>query len=495
MSVITPAASVLLTRGPGSRAIYAILRGQHLSFFGGFWAFPGGKVSPQELESAAGLEARRLAACRELFEETGVLIVRRADDSFPAHSPDLAECRRLLLADQLPFARLLADRRLTLHAKDFTLIGEITTPDFAPVRYGTTFFVAHLPPGQEPDIWPGELERGEWIDVADLLARWRRGDLLTPPSVMTLQTLGHHPVDEAPKLLGPLFERLAAGAVHPIYFAPCVQMIPLRTVGLPPSTHTNAYLVGNDSRYLIDPGPSEADQQQLLFGVLEEHIETHGPLTAIVLTHHHPDHIGAAAVCAQRYGVPIWAHARTAEKLQGRVDVQRFLNDGDRLDLGRCPAGDAQTWFLEALLTPGHAPGHLTLYEPFYRLLFAGDMVSTVTSIVIFPPEGNLAEYLQSLQRLRELPAHMLLPSHGNVSAHPTKVIDGALEHRAKREKQLIDALAEGPAALDEMTAQLYRGTPEVLMRFAKAQVLAGLLKLQAEGRVRPLDAQRWQVG
>ena len=88
----------------------------------------------------------------------------------------------------------------------------------------------------------------------------------------------------------------------------------------------------------------------------------------------------------------------------------------------------------------------------------------------------------------------MLLPSHGNVSAQPQQVIDDALEHRAKREKQLLDALDEGPAAIDEMTARLYRGTPETLMRFAQAQVLAGLLKLQHEGRVRPVDAERWQV-
>jgi glyoxylase-like metal-dependent hydrolase (beta-lactamase superfamily II) len=103
-------------------------------------------------------------------------------------------------------------------------------------------------------------------------------------------------------------------------------------------------------------------------------------------------------------------------------------------------------------------------------------------------------EYLQSLRRLRELPSRILLPSHGNASSQPAHVIDGALEHRAKREQQLLEALGEGPAEIEEMTARLYRGTPETLMRFARAQVLAGLLKLQHEGRARPLDEQRWQV-
>lgn len=494
MSVITPAASVLLTRGPGSREVYAILRGRQLIFFGGFWAFPGGKVNRDELEAAAGLEARRLAACRELFEETGILVARQADGAFPPHLPRVEEHRREVLADRLPFTQFLADHQLSIHPADFALIGEITTPDFAPLRFATTFFVVHLPPGQEPNVWPGELERGEWVDVADMLARWRHGELLTPPSVMTLQALGDAPIDDAPKLVGPLLERLAVGAMHPIFFAPCVQMIPLRTVALPPSTHTNAYLVGNEIRYLIDPGPSEPGEQEVLFEVIDEHMRHQGPLTAIVLTHHHPDHVGAAAVCAERYRLPIWAHTKTAEKLAGRFAVQRMLNDGDRLDLGRYPGDLSRSWHLEAIHTPGHAAGHLVFHEPFYRLLFAGDMLSTVTSIVICPPEGNLAEYLQSLRRLRDVPARMLLPAHGNVSARPADVIDEALDHRAKREKQLLEALAEAPAAIDEITARLYRGTPEALMRFARAQVLAGLLKLQSEGRARPVDEMRWQT-
>ncbi|MBI3821742.1 MAG: MBL fold metallo-hydrolase [Planctomycetes bacterium] len=488
MSVITPAASVLLTRGLGSREVYAILRGRQLKFFGGFWAFPGGKLTHLEGESSDPLQARRFAACRELFEETGVLVARKSDGSFPAITDALNDGRRQLLLDQLSFEEFLGQHGLAVHAADFALIGEITTPAFAPARYATTFFVAHQPAGQDADIWPGELEHGEWVDAATMLARWRDGAFVTPPSVMTMQFLGDQPIDEAPRLLGPMFQRLVDGAIHPIFFAPDVQMIPLKTVGLPPSTYTNAFLVGNGPRYLIDPGAHEPDEQQRLFDVLDAQ-----PFDAVVLTHHHPDHVGAATVCADRYRVPIWTHARTAERLQGRMAIQRLLQDGDRLDIGKCPA-DGQPWYLEAVYTPGHAVGHLAFFEPHYGLLFAGDMVSTVTSIVIAPPDGNLVEYLASLQRLRALPARMLLPAHGNVSVQPTQVIDGALEHRAKREKQLLDALAEGPAAVDDLTARLYRGTPETLMRFARAQLVAGLLKLQHDGRARELDAQRWRV-
>jgi glyoxylase-like metal-dependent hydrolase (beta-lactamase superfamily II) len=127
-------------------------------------------------------------------------------------------------------------------------------------------------------------------------------------------------------------------------------------------------------------------------------------------------------------------------------------------------------------------------------LLFAGDMVSTLSSMVIGPPDGNLTEYLHSLQRLRGLPIRVLLPSHGNATLQAHKLLDDAIEHRIKRESQLLAELANGPATIDEMTARMYRGTPEVLMRFARAQVMAGLLKLQAEGRAQPLEADRWQA-
>ena len=494
MSVITPAASVLLARGPGSREIFAILRSRQLKFFGGFWAFPGGKLTNVEATTGTASDMCRFAACRELFEETGILIARTSDGAFPHITDDLAECRQHLLHEEISFDTILNERGLAIRACDFQRIGEITTPAFAPLRFATTFFVAHLPPEQEPSVWPGELEHGEWIDVGELLARWRRGDvLLTPPSAMSLEHLGLHPVDDAPTRLGPLFEHLALGAEHPIFLAPCVRMLPLRTNGLPPSTHTNAYLVGAGPRYLIDPGPEDADEQARLFALVDEEVSAGRPLDAIILTHHHPDHIGAANVCAERYRVPIWAHPATAKHLQGRIAISRFLDDGAQINLGAFPA-DGRPWFLQAMHTPGHASGHLVFFEPLYRLLFAGDMLSTLTSMVIAPPDGDLTQYLDSLCRLRSLPTRLVLFAHGNVSAQPTEVIDDALAHRARREAQLLDALVEGPIAIPDLTARLYRGLAEALMRFAQAQVLAGLLKLQNEGRAIQIGEDRWRL-
>jgi glyoxylase-like metal-dependent hydrolase (beta-lactamase superfamily II)/8-oxo-dGTP pyrophosphatase MutT (NUDIX family) len=490
VSDIIPAAAVLLARGPGSPDLFVVRRSERLRFLGGFWAFPGGRVDPGDaavLFAPGGPSAdrpiRRAAATRELFEETGVLLARRADGSFLPAAPEVELLRRDLNDGQVSFADVLRRLQLTLHADDFRLLGDITTPPFVPTRFDTTFFVAHLPPGQDAEVWPGELDQGGFGSADDLLAWWRQGGcLVSPPTVMTLEAIRGRAVDEAPARLGPLLASLAAGQVHPIYFSPEVQLIPLHTQALPPSSYTNAYLVGRDPAYLIDPGAFEPDEQQRLFGVLDGRIREGLRLAAVVLTHQHRDHVSAAAPCAERYRVPVWAHARTAEALRGRVNVTRLLGEGDRLELGVCPAGD--DWHLEALHTPGHTAGHLAFWEPRYRLLFTGDLVSTLSSVVIAPPEGDLIAYLASLRRLETYNCRLLLPGHGGASSTPRVTLQEALTHRAKREQQLLVALGPTPRTVAEMVPQLYRGVPAPLMRVAEQQMLAGLLKLQREGRV-----------
>jgi glyoxylase-like metal-dependent hydrolase (beta-lactamase superfamily II) len=162
--------------------------------------------------------------------------------------------------------------------------------------------------------------------------------------------------------------------------------------------------------------------------------------------------------------------------------VQRELADGDRLDLGPAPDG-AGRWHLEAVHTPGHARGHLAFVEPRYGLLFAGDMVSTLSSVLIAPSEGDLATYLDSLRRLQTYPLRLLLPAHGPPSARPAFILEQCLAHRAQREAELLAALAGPPRTVAELAVEVYRGLPAKMMKYAEMQVAAGLQKLQREGR------------
>ncbi len=492
------AASVILACGPGSAELLRVQRAENLRFFGGFGAFPGGKVGEGDAQLAAGgpgLTAQHVAALRELFEETGVLLAHRADGSIPPADPAWAELRRDLLENRLTFADLLARLGLSLRADDLTLIGSLVTPTFSAMRFDTAFFVAALPAGQEADVWPGELTHGEWDTPAGILRRWRAGEMLiSPPTVSLLLTIEHaSTVESLPTTSRPLFDHLATGALPAIWFSPGVLMIPLAVQGLPPATHTNTYLVGDRVCYLVDPAPTDPAEQERMFAVIDRERAEGTQIAGVILTHHHPDHVGAARRAAEVYRVPILAHPVTARLLAGKVPIDRELHDGEKLDLGPAPHGRGD-WALQALHTPGHAPGHLVLWEESYRLLFASDMVSTISSIIIAPPEGDLAQYLDSLRLLLRLPARLLLPAHGPPSARPAFVIEEAIAHRRTREEQLLAALAAGPRSIAELLPELYRGLPANLMRLAELQTLAGLRKLQREGRAEEIGEGRWRV-
>jgi glyoxylase-like metal-dependent hydrolase (beta-lactamase superfamily II)/8-oxo-dGTP pyrophosphatase MutT (NUDIX family) len=488
---VPQAASVLLARERGSREVFVVARAAELRFLGGFLAFPGGKVHNSDHELACltpGLTGQHVAAIRELFEEIGVLLARDAARAFPT-AEELVPLRRELMAEQMTFNDLLAERNLHLRPEDLTFAGSLVTPPFSRLRFDTAFFVAVLPPGQTAEVWPGELTEGAWHSAERVLADWGTGDnLVSPPTVALLQTIHGRPVEELPERIRPLLDELATGAIHPIWFSPAVQMIPLFSQGLPPSTHTNAYLVGADPAYLIDPGAVDPAEQGRLFALLDAR-----RLAGVVLTHHHPDHIGSADACARRYDVPILAHPLTAQALRGRIEVRQLLHDGDHLDLGPAPDGNGRR-HLQAIHTPGHAPGHLCFYEPRYRLLFVGDMISTLSSVLIPPPpEGDLAVYLDSLRRLQTFPARLLLPAHGSPSARPAFLLEQALDHRREREEQLLQALGVEARTVPELTVELYRGLPEELMRFAEMQIQAGLRKLQQEGRAVVVETERWR--
>ena len=503
MSQIAKAASVVLARG--SSDLFLVRRAEKLRFFGGFLAFPGGKVAPADAEiPVTGTEPgsdgvslsshRYVAAARELFEETGVLLARREDDSFPAAGPILEDLRNKMVSGNLPFHDVLTRLEVTIRAADFALLGRVVTPPFIPTRFDTVFFFARLPPDQAARILPGELDHGEWAPAEEILERWNRGEcLVSPPTVMILSAFNQRAAEEAGITLASLFRSLEAGAIHPIYFSPQVQLIPLLTHSLPPSTHTNAYLIGREPAYLLDPGTTFAEEQTRLFAVIDAFVSEGGRLRAVVLTHRHPDHIGAANACAARYQIPIWAHPVTSQALKSQIAITHFIQAGDHLDLGAAPDGSGP-WHLEAIHTPGHAGGHLAFYEPHYRLLFAGDMVSTLSSVVIAPPDGDLALYLDSLERLLRYDCRLLLPGHGSASARPQQTIADCIAHRMKREEQLLAALASGPSTVADLALELYMRVPSQVMRFAKLQVLAGLRKLANEGRVQKADSEQGEI-
>jgi glyoxylase-like metal-dependent hydrolase (beta-lactamase superfamily II) len=263
--------------------------------------------------------------------------------------------------------------------------------------------------------------------------------------------------------------------------APGVVRVAVATPTLPPATHTGCYLVGRSDLLAVDPGSPYPDQQEGLAAA----IAARGTLRAIVLTHHHADHSGGALALAAATGAPIMAHRDAAARLEGRVAIDRYLSDGDRVDLGGRR--------VEVLLTPGHAPGHVALRDLDSRATIAGDLVAGLGTILIDPDDGDMATYLESLERLLASDVGALLPAHGPVFDDGPAKLRQYVAHRRMREDRVLAALADEPRALAPLCAEAYADTPSFLWPLAERSLLAHLDKLVAEGRAVRTDDAGWR--
>jgi glyoxylase-like metal-dependent hydrolase (beta-lactamase superfamily II) len=241
---------------------------------------------------------------------------------------------------------------------------------------------------------------------------------------------------------------------------------------------TNTYLVGEQELVVIDPGP--ADDAHL--DAIAAAAESYGHIRAIVVTHHHSDHAPGAKGLSERCGAPVL----------GWGDVGGFVADRHISDGSVVSEGDLA---LRAVHTPGHASDHLCFFvEEPAKLLFSGDHVMGGSTVVIAPPDGDMAQYLDSLDRLLgERPAPLAIaPGHGPVMSDPIAVISEYRAHRLAREAAVLGALTgRGEATVEQIVAEVYLDVPRELHPIARYSVWAHLLKLEQDGLCCGTDSDR----
>lgn len=223
---------------------------------------------------------------------------------------------------------------------------------------------------------------------------------------------------------------------------------------------TNTWVVGEGPSLVIDPGP-----------IVPEHLERVArearPAAAILVTHDHPDHAPGAAHLAELLGADVHAF---------RLAGAQRLRAGQRFAVG---GGE-----LTAVHTPGHTSDHVAFFEPGSGSLFTGDAVVGRGTTFIDPPEGDLARYLRSLERMLELRPRTIYPGHGPVVLRAIEKLEEYLAHREEREQEIRAALTERPHTIDQLVGSIYAAYPDDVRPLAARSVLANLLKLEREGRV-----------
>jgi glyoxylase-like metal-dependent hydrolase (beta-lactamase superfamily II) len=248
---------------------------------------------------------------------------------------------------------------------------------------------------------------------------------------------------------------------------------------------TQTYLIGQREIAVVDPGPD-----------LPEHIEAiekaidGRPVAAIMCTHTHRDHSPAASPLAERIGAPIigcaplsleTAGPRADAAFDGDYSPERVLDDGEAITV------DGRE--LVAVATPGHTSNHLCFaYE---GALMTGDHVMGWSTTVVFPPDGDMAAYMASLDKLRQRDDRIYYPAHGPAVTNPQQYVRGLMGHRMQRERQILKLVGEQPRDISDVVANAYPGLDPRLVVAAGGSVFAHLLDLERRGLVQS-DGDRW---
>lgn len=530
---LRPAATVLLLRdSPEGVEVLMTRRSPTASFAPGAYVFPGGGIDAADA-AAHTLSTRRptqsdehltqaIAAIRESFEELGILLATRSDDSL-ASGDDVAALDR-----QAPLAAQCEARGLKLAADKVYVLAHWITDRDLPRRFDVPFLVARMPEGQTPAADEAEQFEPVWVRPQDALERHKAGNFfIIFPTIRTLERLQTYsdvqsilaacsaekplwtscpragflagkevrymehesPFGELEMVTpdGQLLHSLDWQSEKPVSLLKNVQRMTAGNPGFMTGPGTNSYLVGDPRTgyIVIDPGPVDDAHTERLWRAAG------GNIKYIVCTHSHADHSPGAkplqALCTPNKPPILGLPSAPTARASSEFTPDELFADQQRLVLTADSPDGPITHTLRAIHTPGHAANHLCLMLEEDGVLFSGDHILNGSTTVVDPPDGDMTAYLDSLDKLSaactEHDANFILPAHGYVLGSARQQIAHLRKHRLAREAKVLAAMQALPqGSMDDWVAKAYDDVPSRVWPVAKRSMLAHVERIQAMG-------------
>ncbi len=274
-----------------------------------------------------------------------------------------------------------------------------------------------------------------------------------------------------------------------------LQVVTAPNAGPMTFTGTRSYLLGDTEVALIDPGPDDPAHFAALGRALAGRRLSH-----VIVTHSHLDHSPLAKRMSRAFDAPVYgfgeSHAGRSELMNG-LAAQGGLDGGEGIDKAFKPditvkdsdVITGQGWQLCAVHTPGHLSNHLCY--AWHDYLFSGDHVMGWATTLVSPPDGDMAQFMASLRNLQNRPEKIYFPGHGAPIDNPQEMLTHQLDHRQKRENQILEAVFDGNHTIDSITAKIYADIDKRLLPAASRNVLAHIIGLVGQGTVLPVGRLR----
>lgn len=446
MSKVVDAVSIVITCG---NEMFAIQRQFYLNAFPGYWAFPGGKV---ENEDSAFCSDHEL--CKVLDQRLFGAVVREGKEELGI---DLYE----------------EIKKGNVRSVDY--LGLAVTPDFNPYRFATYFFKIDFTKKIDFVLDQNEVRFAEWMSAATLLKKYNEGQILAvPPVIKVIETLGKEPLTKAIADINFQYDNTIS-VPYIENLKGLRQIMPLSHT-LPPATRTNAFLIGDDVRIIVDPSPRD-DEEYVKFKNTVALWGAH----KILLTHHHPDHFERSNKYAREFKLPVMLSRYTHERI-----TRKRPDYFEGIELQFPKEGDVVTkWLGNDVLVmeiPGHDEGQIALYSKDLSWFLAGDLFQGIGTVVIGGEEGDMKKYFDTLERIIKLSPKVVFPSHG-IGLGGTSILEKTLAHRKQRETQIRELHKEGLSP-EQMLSKIYAEVDQKLWPYALENIHKHLAKLRSDNEI-----------